>query len=290
MGARSHGHCRFCDKLQVSKEHIWNEWLQKLLPASGSRIESWWIGGKLEDFRTPRAAYNQVQKQGAVHTKVARKYCTGCNGGWMREIGEAAKPIATQLITAAPLDLGMADQRALATWIALAAMVADGQSRTPARFPDSDLEYMFRNRQPPPHWYVLVGQYKGAMHNLVEFEYAVANIRAAERSICAVQAISAILGNLFSLVLVHSGIQVAMDQTPIAIHYPHLAPILPSVIPVLRFPPPAQAIITGRLSNHEGGLARDLATRYVAEFSARLEPLLKQRNAAQSNGPSTTNP
>jgi hypothetical protein len=280
MTARPQGHCRFCGKLEVSKEHIWNEWLQDLLPAAGDRVESWWVGN-FEDFQTERAVYEEKSKHGAVHTKVARKYCKDCNGGWMRKIGEAAKPIVERLVTGKAIDLTASDQRVLASWIALSAMVADGQTRMPARFPDSDREYMFSHHAPPPHWYVLIGYYNGSAFGPVDFCYTFSGIDEPELNLLIVaHSLAATLGHLYGIVIVHSGVPASADRIPIVMHRPHLAPIWPTLAPLVRFSPNIPFRISGEL-RRDGGLARDLATRYAVHFAAAIKPAVDQFNESR---------
>lgn len=162
----------FCGNAGMTHEHIWNQWLHDLLPMGGSRVESWFVGST-DEFERPES-YREVTKQGGVHTKSSRKFCGDCNNGWMGSIGEAAKPIATRLIRGEATLLNREHQAKLATWLCLMAMVADLQTRMNTRFPDSDREYMYRHRAPPPHWYVLLGYYVGSAMLPIAFDYSYA--------------------------------------------------------------------------------------------------------------------
>jgi hypothetical protein len=82
--------CRNCGRPEVTREHIWNQWTWKALPKlKGKRIEE--VRGLLDEFGNPLPEVHF--KEGDVRTKVSRKFCSKCNGGWMREIGESAKPM-----------------------------------------------------------------------------------------------------------------------------------------------------------------------------------------------------
>jgi hypothetical protein len=98
MTARPQGRCLFCGEREVTREHIWNEWLQKLLPAAGDRIESWFSCAESEFIPEPDC-YEVITRPGAVHTKVSRKYWSNCNGGWMREMGEVAQPLVERAVS-----------------------------------------------------------------------------------------------------------------------------------------------------------------------------------------------
>ena len=277
MAPKPQGYCRFCGNSGLTHEHIWNQWLDDLLPTTAGRVESWFIGPPDEFDRAE--SYSAVKKQGGVHTKSARKYCADCNNGWMALIGEAAKPIATRLIKGDPTLLTLAHQTKLATWLSLTAMVADLQTRMNTRFPDSDRQYMFDHRATPLHWYVLLGYYGGSAISPIAFDYSVSTFRqddATSALIVAAHSVAVTMGHMFSLVIVHAPPLPLTERLPIALHQEYLSPIHPELAPLVGIGPAPPRQINGEL-RVDGGLARDLSTRYVKHFSATGREYIKRR-------------
>src|SRR5262245_12065211 len=87
------GRCIFCGKQgDMSKEHIWSDWLDEVIPRGGDHFVTVTSfldaeGNSLPDLRQKR--------QGSVHTKKVRRVCRSCNGGWMSNIVNTAKQPAT---------------------------------------------------------------------------------------------------------------------------------------------------------------------------------------------------
>jgi hypothetical protein len=152
-------------------------------------------------------------------------------------------------------------------------MLADLQTQSTTKFPESDRQHMFANRQPPPHWCIFIGQYAGTSAYPVLANHASFNIRADDEVgavVWALQVKTVTMGRLYGAVLVHSPPQTSgMTATIIKIHQPWLIPVQPQIAPTIRFPLSHASSITGELATlPNGGLAMDLATRYVKHFEA----------------------
>jgi hypothetical protein len=274
MAPRPRGFCKFCGGSGITAAHIWDEWLQEVIPAGWDRWESWVVGKDIDD----PSVYERKSKQGAVHTKVSRKFCGSCNGGWMGTIGSAAKDAVSKLVTGRSIDLCADQQRAVATWLALSAMLADMQTRSDTKFPETDRKYMFSNRQPPPHWFIFLGQYTGTSFFPFAANNAYFNLRngdAAGKVIHALQVKTATMGQLYSAVVVHSPRHSpGMSGEILRLHNPWLIPLQPMIAPVIRFPRPAEYCVTGALTlGPAGGLAMKLATGYVKYFENTVKGL-----------------
>jgi hypothetical protein len=271
MPARPQGFCRFCGGSGLTDAHIWDEWLQDLIPAGWDRWESWVSGPSGTNIDDP-SIYERKPKQGAVHTKVSRKICGRCNNEWMNQIGLAAKDAVTQLVQGMSIELLTDQQRAVATWFALAAMLADLQTRSETKFPESDRQYMFLNKKPPPHWFIFIGQYGGSSVFPFAADNASLNLRLGSETApvaVALQVKTMAMGRLYGAVLVHSPPHAPnMTAGILTIHQPWLISIQPQIAPAITFPRPANVSITGELAVGAGSLARDLATRYVKRYEA----------------------
>ncbi len=208
-------------------------------------------------------------KQGAVHTKKARKVCKVCNSGWMSRIVLAAKPHATKLIKGEEITLGEDEQLQVASWLALSALMADQLARSRHKFPNLDRAHMFNHHTPPPHWYIAVGLYCGPEGSACDqgpLPIFLEDTRTGDRSLqFMVHSVATIIGQLYSIVHAVTPRDHRLAGASVwQLHYPHLRPIWPRISP-LPFPPPAEFAITGSF-NPDGGLARDLSTR-VRDFT-----------------------
>lgn len=122
--------CVFCGGTPLTKEHIWSDWLDSILPrADSSRSEARRttmaekvVGGR--PTYLPTSNSNRV-RQGAVHSTTSRTVCKRCNNGWMKEIVDRAKPVATEVIQLRQTALLPEAQTRLATWLVLSAVMRD---------------------------------------------------------------------------------------------------------------------------------------------------------------------
>jgi len=106
-----------------------------------------------------------VKLPGQVRDWQVKCVCGGthltCNGGWMRQIEEEAKPILVPLIQGKQKDLAASDQIIIATWAVLKAMVSEYHptSKISTHWMQRRL---IRNRGVPPTsgWSVWIASYE----------------------------------------------------------------------------------------------------------------------------------
>ena len=65
-----------------------------------------------------------------------------CNGGWMREIEDRARPILIPLIKGEEIRLSPADQSVIAAWAALKAIVGEYDERMPVTVHHTHRKYL----------------------------------------------------------------------------------------------------------------------------------------------------
>jgi hypothetical protein len=89
---------------------------------------------------------------------------TSCNGGWMKRIEDAAKPIMTPLIQGKETRLQPHEQRIVATWAILKAMVSEYDTLRkdmPAIVHHAQRKYLMRHSLPPKRgWGVWIGDFE----------------------------------------------------------------------------------------------------------------------------------
>lgn len=113
--------CIFCgatDK-KMSKEHVWPEWLDKLLPPGVAEADHTY---SFEDAE--RGEYLRLTEMPPHDVKV-RDVCEPCNNGWMNDAERAAKPIISRLVGATyEFELHAIEQAKLAFWGVMKGLVA----------------------------------------------------------------------------------------------------------------------------------------------------------------------
>lgn len=111
---RSSRECIFCGQAARSRQHIWDAWLQKALPSLATM--------RLHHARASSTGSEQ-QYSNLPFRATVRAVCRTCNGGWMSDIENGARRMASGMVHGEARDLSPRDQEALATWAVLKAMV-----------------------------------------------------------------------------------------------------------------------------------------------------------------------
>lgn len=154
---RAPGKCIFCGKIGVTKEHLFSDWLRELFPRSRddshtlTRLVSW----------TPRPRFERKDKQGHTGSRKVRKVCKSCNSEWISAIDDAAKKHAPALIMGQSVTITDEARRALASWFAKLAMVADAMDASTALIEQIDRDWICSTSLPPMNWQIWIGYYVG---------------------------------------------------------------------------------------------------------------------------------
>ncbi|HZO36728.1 MAG TPA: hypothetical protein VFB41_07625 [Solirubrobacteraceae bacterium] len=134
--------CIFCGSSPRTREHLWPDWLRRELAIDESfphRIEQEEDAIETRDVTFSTPPFKQTVK--AV--------CGPCNNGWMSDIEAATKPILEQLIYARGRRLHRAEQRKLATWALLKAIVFDHVHPNELTVAAEHRRYLHEHKQPP---------------------------------------------------------------------------------------------------------------------------------------------
>ncbi len=147
--------CIFCGRRNVTKEHIFSQWTHKhMLPRDVGRASSV-VGIAYPD----RIEYVRAKMPGQMRDWQIKCVCGGndttCNNGWMRRLDNAADPVMTPLILGQETRLSERDQRIIAAWAVLKAMIADHN-----RVHHTQRKQFRRKHWPPAGWTVWIGHYE----------------------------------------------------------------------------------------------------------------------------------
>jgi hypothetical protein len=158
------GRCVFCDGTGLSKEHVWSDWLNTLIPKNEAHGES--SAGLCVAAHTAEVTWTidpvERSRQGPVISRKIRKVCEKCNNGWMSEAVNRAKPVVEKMALSECVKLSREEVANLAGWIALTNIMQEfanpaGSSAIPA----TDRTYLMQHMVPPESWSIWVGHYVG---------------------------------------------------------------------------------------------------------------------------------
>jgi hypothetical protein len=102
-----------------------------------------------------------VKRPGDVRDWQVLCVCAGCNNGWMRQrVDESARPVMIPLMQGHRIRLSPQQQRAIATWAAMKAMVAEFGESEAVTTHHTQRKYLMRHLRPPDRWSVWIAHYK----------------------------------------------------------------------------------------------------------------------------------
>jgi hypothetical protein len=208
------GRCIFCTGAGLTKEHVFPDWLNGMLPKRRYN--------KLERFRAfdpsneaePLVSETAKVHQGGPANRKVRVVCSGCNSGWMGRLQDRSKPILEPLIRGQTCVVGVYGQLTVATWVAMTATTAEFiQRAAPPAIQPQDRHHLWRRLAPPDHWQIWMGHYGGIDKELsyaqVRFELSKSGespVKFKDVPTVNTQTTSIILGKLY-LYLFSSAIQ-----------------------------------------------------------------------------------
>jgi len=102
--------CIFCGEGAGSREHVWPDWVLKLVPEpEGLRI-------KIGD--SPAKIINGKEF-------IVKTVCGGCNKGWMSDLETSVSPTLGKMIQGTPVSLTPLEQVDITAWVIKIAMLLD---------------------------------------------------------------------------------------------------------------------------------------------------------------------
>src|SRR4051794_16250232 len=129
--ARPQKFCIFCGRPGMSKEHVFSDWINDVLPPDGThnriRIRGFDAGGGINNPFHDASTH----RQGGPATLTARVVCEECNSGWMSKLQDRAKPVLIPLINGKSASIGREAQGVLASWATMLSMTTEYLTSVP---------------------------------------------------------------------------------------------------------------------------------------------------------------
>jgi hypothetical protein len=147
--------CIFCRRTDMSKEHVWADWLRNYIPKNMPSYSS------LSAVAYPTQTEFTKQKiSGDIQSRKLRVVCERyCNNGWMSRLQESAKPYVLPLVLGQATAMDAASQGIVAAWIAMTAIVAEYFDPSKAAVSYAQRQYFCKNQTVPPNWKIWIGHY-----------------------------------------------------------------------------------------------------------------------------------
>jgi hypothetical protein len=151
MGSGGRRACAFCGGPGLTGEHVWPEWIERLLPGAG-------------DFTLSRSSTRRpgvrTWSTRSLDVRV-KQICCGCNTGWMSDLEGAARPLLAPMIRGEPTSVGVSVQQVVATWATKTAMMLCYTTTPPRARPAKQRRWLYEKRTPPPGAVVWLAHYRG---------------------------------------------------------------------------------------------------------------------------------
>lgn len=155
--------CIFCGARADSKEHIFPDWINRLILTDEFEGMAFTIErGELVERRTHRT--NQAAGDRA------RIVCRRCNNGWLSDLEGKAQELLSPLMLGEPTTLNAGQQLLAAEWAAKTAMVGETIQYAGNSFSQEDRDLMREQHRPPLRARVSIAAY--AMDEPVATRYA----------------------------------------------------------------------------------------------------------------------
>jgi hypothetical protein len=143
------GRCIFCKRGGLTKEHIFPDWLGKMVPRTATEKHA--RGALFNEDSPPLAIRN-----GKALTTKYRIVCKMCNETWMGGIENSTKPILLRMMRGDPTNLTFSDQVNLATWLTLKSMLVDLIDPRQSVIPQVVRTSMLERPTAPGRWHAWV--------------------------------------------------------------------------------------------------------------------------------------
>jgi hypothetical protein len=154
------GRCVFCGGGDLTKGHVWPDWLNRILGKTATHHEQ--ETGKFKTFHpaVPGPEHVVRTRQGHARSRKPRNTCKRCNTGWMSLMEDRARGCATRLILGQPQLLDLSDQDAFASLLTLIAMRFEflGDMRAISAQERDWLRYY---REPSKNWKIWISGFRG---------------------------------------------------------------------------------------------------------------------------------
>lgn len=156
------GKCIFCGRGDMTKEHVFPDWLRTLFPRTEKTKHTkgfieW--GSAIAPQDKPKIITKS--QPGHTGTTKVRVVCRCCNTGWLHNLEDATKPLLTQLILGQEINLSPAMQGLLSTWASKTVMTSEFVGSADPLNTLAQRQRLMQTLASPEEWCVFMAGYIG---------------------------------------------------------------------------------------------------------------------------------
>jgi hypothetical protein len=158
--------CIFCGAGgKLTKEHIWPRGLHRYLTKGMRKYAA--IAG-MEAPPPFGSRYRTLSHAGDIHDLQVRCVCeVNCNNGWMRRLENKIRPIIEPLLSGQPVRISPSDQKLLAIWAGMKAMVMEYHGSAWVTTHHTQRKRMMQKQELPARgWKIWIGNFERRKSNL----------------------------------------------------------------------------------------------------------------------------
>ena len=270
--------CIFCGGSPLTKEHIWSDWLDSILPRGSSYRSEARETTVVDTVVQGLPVYRPIQKhervrEGAVHSTKTRTVCKRCNGGWMKDIVDRAKPVVERVIRLQAHVLSPDAQARLATWLALSTVMRDQKAIAhPQKIQSDVLHHLSSRSLPPPDLFVAVGAFLGPKSVADSYNVRVArDIEAPHAVVSSLHSVAVSMGGLFAVMIIPWKVAPRLREQFPALYADTLTQIWPPQDRDIPWPNYAREVIRGAFTVDDPSNAYPLALRARSAYTASFQ-------------------
>jgi hypothetical protein len=131
--------CLYCPSPVDSGEHLFPDWLNKVLPQDEPSITVLGqMDGQFRGWASNKAAQQEIRVVGRE-----------CNHGWMADLEGLAEPILTPMILGQPCQLTVDQQRIVAAWAYSRTVIGEHLMPRTVMIPPRHFNWLRDHREPP---------------------------------------------------------------------------------------------------------------------------------------------
>ena len=147
--SKPQGRCIFCGGTRLSKEHIWSDWLDPILPKTPEHAQVLRSTYVDENPTLSRGFPPEKRvRQGSLNQRKVRNVCQNCNNGWMSRAVSQARPLASAMIHGRDLSILTRGQSELSLWLTILVTTAEFLDRRHMSITDSERTSIYKNQIP----------------------------------------------------------------------------------------------------------------------------------------------
>lgn len=151
---RPTGACIFCGSSDLSREHVWADWLKEYIKKDAlnhSRMDA--------TLHPTISEYERQKVSGDLRSHRLKVVCRSCNSGWMSRLQKQAKPYLLPLLKGETVSIDAAAQEIISAWITMFVMVAEYFNPYKVSTSQEQRRRFFDDPKCPVNWKIWIGDF-----------------------------------------------------------------------------------------------------------------------------------